>query len=140
MWRFDDAAFFRDTQIPARFLLFDSKLTAVVFLVLVHFRIWTIATMVIVLAVFTWVEWRGMRVDNAVRRVRSLFAGRLRHARGPAMRRRVSDITWQASLPLSAFGLAEAAVEGAGNGEAQAVARRRWRWRPWRRPKGEAAA
>lgn len=130
MWRFDDAAFFRDTQIPARFLLFDSKLTAVVFLVLVHFRLWTIITMLVVLAVFTWVEWRGMRVDNAVRRLRSLFAGRLRHARGPAMRREVSDLTWQAKLPLSAFGLADTA--GPGEEPAPGARRRRWRM-PWRR-------
>ena len=137
MWEFGDPAYFRDTQIPARFFLFDSKLVAAVFLVVVHFRIWTIVTMLVVLVVFTWVEWRGMRVDNAVRRVRSLIAGRLRHARGPSMRRWASDISWQASLPLSAFGIDE---DPGTEAERKPAKARGGAWRlPWRRSKKEVA-
>lgn len=103
MWEFGDTAFFRDTQIPARFLIFDSKVAATFMLFVVHMRIWTAVALILFALACCWIEWRGMRVENAVRRVRSILAGKRRLARGPAMRRGASDMAWECSLPPEAF-------------------------------------
>ena len=98
MWEFGATAFFRDTQIPARFLIFDSKVAATFMLFIVHMRIWTAVALILFALACSWIEWRGMRVENAVRRIRAMVAGKRRLARGPAMRRRASDMAWECSL------------------------------------------
>ena len=123
MWRFDEAPRFRDSQLSARFLLFDSKLAAAALLVVVHFRLWTVVVMALMMIIFTWVEWRGMRIENAIRRVRSVCAGRLRHARGPSMSRPVSDMIWQAGLESARPSVPDAPSEEEGQEAAPAPGR-----------------
>ncbi len=98
MYRIGDAAFWRDTQISARFLVFDSRVALLVLLVLLHARLWTVGLASALLLLSVWIEWRGMRLEQAIRRFRAVLIGRRRLARGPGMRRPVSDLSWEAAF------------------------------------------
>ncbi|MCY4592894.1 MAG: IcmT/TraK family protein [Alphaproteobacteria bacterium] len=98
MYRIGEAAWWRDTQIPARFLVFDSRVALLVLLVLLHARLWTVGLAAALLALSVWVEWRGMRLEQGIRRFRAILVGRRRLARGPALRRPVTDMCWEAAL------------------------------------------
>lgn len=76
-------AHWRDTMRPARFFTLDARAGFVVLLALMHLRWWTLLIVAATLALFWWLERRGMPFEAALRGLRAFFAGDAR----PALRR-----------------------------------------------------
>jgi len=74
--------FWRETMMPARFLFFDVRITVVLFPAFMHVRIWTFLVAVIAMAVFVWLERKGVSMDASLRYLRARIIGRRRSARG----------------------------------------------------------
>ncbi|MXX88321.1 MAG: hypothetical protein F4213_11800 [Boseongicola sp. SB0677_bin_26] len=74
--------FWRETMMPARFLFFDVRITVVLFPAFMHVRIWTFLVAVIAMAVFVWLERKGVSMDASLRYLRARIVGRRRSARG----------------------------------------------------------
>ena len=52
--------YWRETQRPARFLCFDSRIVVFVGLALLHFRTWTLLLLIAAAIVFLWMDWKGI--------------------------------------------------------------------------------
>ena len=100
---YGDNAFFRDTQLPARFLVFDARMALFIFAVLVRPSLITLILFFSMLILFAWVERKGMRMENALRRARSWMVGPWRPAKGLDMVRQPVSFAWETRLPASAF-------------------------------------
>jgi len=68
----------RNSQKPARFFAVDARASAAIFLFLIHARLWTIATAIIVMFIFWAFERHGLTFEAAMRALRSWFLGRRR--------------------------------------------------------------
>ena len=95
------SAYWRESQRPARFLVFDARVVVFMMLAAFHVRFWTVG-LLIAAALLSWVlEGRGVSPDNAVRLVRSWIVGRRRPARGLAEERAYRDYLFEVE-PLRA--------------------------------------
>lgn len=81
----------RNTARPARFFAIDARACLVVFLFLVHIRMWTLVLMIGVLIAATIMERYGMTLPVMLRRVRVFFVGHKRPALVKAANRRFVD-------------------------------------------------
>ena len=70
----------RNTQKPARFLVFDARSFLAILLFLVHARLWTFITAIVVMLVFWALERRGLTFDSALRTFRRWLLGPNRSA------------------------------------------------------------
>lgn len=93
---YNQQAFWRETMKPARFLIFDARLSVFVLLFLMHMRLWTGLLMVGVALVFWGCErlW-GLDFINMLRGTRAFLAGRLRPARGRTAMRQPVDFAFE---------------------------------------------
>lgn len=103
MISFGQTAFFRDTQLQARLLIFDARMVIPLFMMLLHIRIWTIIVFISFLAISVFVERKGMRLENAVRRVRAWSVGKWRPARGHDYIRQPVDFSYEARMDPRLF-------------------------------------
>lgn len=81
----------RNTQKPVRFFMFDARAGFFVVLLLVHFRIWTLALLLTVLVVFWLLERKGLHFAAALRAVRFWLVGKYRPAWIWTRRRKLLD-------------------------------------------------
>jgi len=70
----------RNSMKPVRFFSFDARAAAFILLVLLHFKTWTIALMVLVLFAFWAFERRGLTFAAALRAFRVWILGKKRPA------------------------------------------------------------
>lgn len=98
MISFGQTAFFRDTQLQAKLLIFDARMVIPLFMMLLHIRIWTIIVFISFLAISVFVERKGMRLENAVRRIRAWSVGKWRPARGHDYIRQPVDFSYEARM------------------------------------------
>lgn len=81
----------RNTARPARFFTMDARACLVVFLFIVHIRLWTLILMIAVLIGASIMERYGMALPVALRRLRLFFVGAYRPALVKAAERRFVD-------------------------------------------------
>ena len=81
----------RNTARPARFFAMDARACLVVFLFLVHVRLWTLFLMIGVLIACTVMERYGMTLPVTLRRLRLFFGGNYRPALVKSATRRFID-------------------------------------------------
>jgi intracellular multiplication protein IcmT len=81
----------RDSMRPTRFGPFDGRSVFPLILFAVHIALWTFALAVASAIVFWVLERKGLRVDSALRQVRSWLAGEPRPAVYSWKRRRMLD-------------------------------------------------
>ena len=78
----------RESYKPARLLIMDARVTALVLLAMLHVRWYTVGPLVLICAVLWFIEKRlEMDVPSALRAIRSWMAGAQRPAR-PEQKRR----------------------------------------------------
>jgi intracellular multiplication protein IcmT len=70
----------RNTQKPARFFVLDARAFLAILLFLVHARLWTFVTAVVVMLAFLFFERRGLTFEASLRALRSWLLGRHRPA------------------------------------------------------------
>lgn len=70
----------RNTQKPVRFFIFDARAGLFLMLLLVHFRLWTLALVTCVFIFFWLLERRGLSFAAALRAGRLWVGGRYRPA------------------------------------------------------------
>ena len=81
----------RNTMKPARFFKFDARAGYAVLILLLHFRTYTLAAVVLFL-VFTWLlERQGLSMASAYRAFRSWICGPYRPPYWATKRRRMID-------------------------------------------------
>lgn len=81
----------RNTMKPVRLFQFDARAGFFVVLVLIHFRLWTLGLMGVVLFVFWVLERKGLSFAAALRSLRLWFGGKYRPAWVPARKRKMID-------------------------------------------------
>lgn len=92
--------FWRETMKPARFLLFDIRITVVLFPAFMHVRVWTLLTALAVMCAFIWLERKGVSMDASLRYLRARIVGRRRSARGPSEERLPVDFGYESEAWL----------------------------------------
>ncbi len=83
--------YWRETQRPARFLCFDSRIVGFIGLVLLHFRPWTLILLAAAAAVFIWMDRKGINPADTFRHLRAFLAGPAVPARRATELRRPID-------------------------------------------------
>lgn len=81
----------RNTMKPARFFQFDARASLFIVLVLVHARLWTLMTMILVLCIFWMLERKGLSFSAALRSLRLWLIGNERPALVYTSRRKMID-------------------------------------------------
>ncbi len=81
----------RNTMKPVRFFIFDARIGFFLLVVLVHFRLWTLALFGIFLGIFWIFERKGLSFAAASRAIRLWFIGRYRPAWIFTRRRKMID-------------------------------------------------
>tara|TARA_R110000850_G_scaffold226759_1_gene351933 strand:- start:69 stop:449 length:381 start_codon:yes stop_codon:yes gene_type:complete len=79
---FGTPVFWRETHKQPRFLIFDGRLVLVLFLTIMHLRLWTIALSLITIGVLWFFDRKGISADSIMRFIRARIVGRRRTARG----------------------------------------------------------
>lgn len=96
---FGERNYWRETQRPARFLCFDSRIVCFIGLVLVHFRVWTLILLVVAAIAFLWMDWKGMNPGHILRHIRTYLAGPNIPARPISELRKPIDYGFERKLP-----------------------------------------
>lgn len=73
-------AHWNNTYRPARFFFLDVRVGVIILASLMHVRLWTLTTDVIVIMLGWWIERVGLGFMGALRAVRENFAGAYRPA------------------------------------------------------------
>ena len=94
---YGDRNYWRETQRPARFLCFDSRIVVFIGLALLHFRAWTVVLLVAAALVLLWMDWQGINPANSLRHIRTFLAGPVVRARRPGQLRRPVDFGFETS-------------------------------------------
>ena len=81
----------RNTQRPARFFSMDARSISFLLVFLVHARIWTFVLAVVVMAIFAFLERRGLTFESALRSFRCNLLGKVRPANHRRAKRRWID-------------------------------------------------
>jgi intracellular multiplication protein IcmT len=81
----------RNTMKPVRFFQFDARSVAFAMLFLMHIRLWTLETLVVVNCIFWILERKGLSFAAALRALRVWFTGRYRPAWVYTRRRKMID-------------------------------------------------
>ncbi|HCS22269.1 MAG TPA: IcmT/TraK family protein [Alphaproteobacteria bacterium] len=81
----------RNTMKTVRFFSFDARAGIFVALLLVHFRIWTLCLLVLMLMIFYLLERRGLSFPAAMRSLRVWFIGTKRPGWIWTRRRKLQD-------------------------------------------------
>lgn len=81
----------RNTQKPVRFFILDARAFLAIVLFLVHARPWTFVLAIVVMAMFWFLERRGLTFASSLRAFRSWFLGRKRPANHRRAQRRWVD-------------------------------------------------
>lgn len=100
---FHSACFWRETQRPARLLIFDARLVIFIGIFILHIRLWTLVMLVVAIALFWFLERKGLSMPNAIRRFRTLIVGPYRAARGFRSNRRLVDYEFEADAYVRKF-------------------------------------
>ena len=95
------STYWRASMTMPRFIMFDARLIAALFLVIFHLRVWTFIVLVATAMILWGVEHYGYRLPNAIRRLRALIAGRYRPARPGRYYRTARDLAFE-DHPLTA--------------------------------------
>lgn len=93
---FNTNCFWRETQRPARLMIFDARLMIFVAIFVMHIKLWTFTVLVIAIALFWFLERKGLSMPNAFRRMRALAVGAYRAARPYRAERRRVDYEFEA--------------------------------------------
>lgn len=72
----------RETHKQPRFLIFDGRLVLVLFLTIMHLRVWTIVLSILTILVLWFFDRKGISADSILRFLRARLVGRRRTARG----------------------------------------------------------
>jgi len=81
----------RNSMRPVRFFMMDARAAIAFFLFLMHMRVWTLVTAVVVMTIFWILERKGLTFDAAMRALRSWFLGGNRPALLWTRKRRMID-------------------------------------------------
>ncbi|MFY9288022.1 MAG: IcmT/TraK family protein [Alphaproteobacteria bacterium] len=81
----------RNTQKPARFFALDARAFVAILIFLVHARLWTFITAIVIMFVFWALERRGLTFEASLRALRSWLLGRHRPANQRTTQRRWID-------------------------------------------------
>lgn len=87
--------YWRETQRPARFLCFDSRIVIFIALVLIHFRTYTVILLIIASIVSLWLDWRRSTPADLVKHLRTFLAGPVVPARRRSDLRRPVDFGFE---------------------------------------------
>lgn len=98
----------RETQRQPKMMFFDGRVVILMVLAIMHIRIWTIALVVVAIAILTLMERKGVGADDIIRYTRSMIVGWRRTARGPAAERSSVDYGFEDRAYLA---ILEPAVE-----------------------------
>ncbi|MBW3243592.1 IcmT/TraK family protein [Epibacterium sp. DP7N7-1] len=79
---FGTPVFWRETHKQPRFLIFDGRLVLVLFLTIMHLRLWTIALSLATIGILWFFDRKGVSADSILRFLRARLVGRRRTARG----------------------------------------------------------
>ena len=85
--KFGDSNYWRETQRPALFLIFDARIVLFIGLALLHFQVWTLLLLAVAAIVFWRLETRGINPGNLPILLRSWINGPRIPARGRRMQR-----------------------------------------------------
>lgn len=91
--------FWRETHRPARFLVFDARITTVLLLTAMHLRLWTVFLSLFLMCVLYWFEHRGVMCDSIPRYLKCLLLGSRRTAAGFQEERLPVDFGFEARMP-----------------------------------------
>ncbi|MEY8800310.1 IcmT/TraK family protein [Leisingera sp. XS_AS12] len=92
---FGTPLYWRESHKQPRFLLFDSRLVAVLFLTIMHIRMWTIILSIVTILVLWFFERKGVSADSILRFLRARLVGRKRSARGLHRERSAVDFGFE---------------------------------------------
>ncbi len=92
---FGTPLYWRESHKQPRFLLFDSRLVAVLFLTIMHIRMWTIVLSIVMILVLWFFERKGVSPDSILRFLRARLVGRKRSARGLHYERSAVDFGFE---------------------------------------------
>jgi hypothetical protein len=70
--------YWRDTQRPLRFFIFDAKAALAILLFLFHAKLWTFITSIVLMFLFWGMERKGLTFTTALRKVRGFIIGKKR--------------------------------------------------------------
>ncbi|MEW5424593.1 IcmT/TraK family protein [Amorphus sp. 3PC139-8] len=108
--------FWRETMRPARFLIFDARIVVFIAALVLYLRLSTLILFLLAAGVFRIVETRGYDFPNAIRKARSLVAGRFRSARRLSDRRASVDFGAEILLDRGRYRQARSAHRKKGEG------------------------
>ena len=97
---YGDRVFWRETMMPAKFLIFDSRVVLVIIPFFLHMRLWTLVLTIIVMFVFWWFDGKGVPANAILRFARSWMIGKKRSARGVFEERTAIDFGFESRLYL----------------------------------------
>lgn len=92
---FGTPVFWRETHKQPRFLIFDGRLVLVLFLTIMHLRLWTIALSLVTIGVLWYFDRKGISADSIIRFLRARLVGRRRTARGLHNERPAVDLSFE---------------------------------------------
>jgi len=70
--------YWRDTQRPLRFFIFDARAAFAILLFLFHAKLWTFITSIVLMFLFWLMERKGLNFTTAFRKIRGFIIGRKR--------------------------------------------------------------
>lgn len=99
---FGQPILWRDTARTPRLAIFDARLVFFLFLLALHLRLWTLILLVLAIIAFWAIERYGYVLPNALRAIRSAFAGHRRPAHAGHRYRVAVDYGFEALMPRPA--------------------------------------
>lgn len=92
---FGKSLYWRETHKQPKFLFLDGRLVLVIFLQIMHIRIWTISLTVFAILVLWFFGRKGISADSILRFIRARIVGNTRTARGHQAQRMPVDFGFE---------------------------------------------
>lgn len=91
----------RETHRQPRFLMFDGRIVVLVFLTIMHIRIWTLFLLVTTIVTLFWFDRKNIPAESILRWLRATIVGKKRSARGHAEYRSSVDFGFERKADIA---------------------------------------